>query len=54
MEIFNKYDEKKEQQIFDEQLKKKERVSVAGKVVYNWNKGLEGLRDKIKRMFNVQ
>ena len=54
MEIFSKYDDKKEEDIFREYVKEKERVSSSGKVIFDWNRALEGLGDKIRKIFLAQ
>ena len=54
MEIFSKYDDKKDEDIFREYVREKERVSSSGKVIFDWNRALEGLGDKIRKMFLAQ
>ena len=54
MEIFSKYDDKKEEDIFREYVREKERVSSSGKVIFDWNRALEGLGDRIRKIFLAQ
>ena len=54
MEIFSKYDDKKDEDIFREYVREKERVSSSGKVIFEWNRALEGLGDKVRKMFLAQ
>lgn len=54
MEIFSKYDDKKEEDIFREYVREKERVSSSGKVLFDWNKALGGLGDRIRKIFLAQ